>query len=176
MVTDEMLETADALGICPACYQEYIPGNRHIRIHCFSKDVYAVQIKSEALNWRGNLDVPFTELQLHDDFESRLFVPLNSSASRWACSLQNRPGQNSCIVEVNSQGNFFCPGTNRLDLAAAFDRFLQRTVLRLKSTDPMIFRVCAQIVFLCRFEQRPPQFRVILIIALTATEAGESLR
>src|SRR5262249_30053119 len=72
LVSEELLASDESMGLCPAIYQEYVPGTRHIRAQCFGDAVYAAQIEAEALDWRGNLDLPFSVVELDGDVQERL--------------------------------------------------------------------------------------------------------
>ena len=72
MLTEEHLASDDSLCLCPAMYQEYIPGDRHIRVHCFGETVHVVLIESKQLDWRQNLDIPFTIFELDISVQQQL--------------------------------------------------------------------------------------------------------
>ena len=43
---------------CPTFYQEFIPGTRHIRLHCFGNSSHAVMMDSPHVDSRVDLNVP----------------------------------------------------------------------------------------------------------------------
>jgi hypothetical protein len=56
-----------SIRLCPAIYQELVPGRRHLRICCFGHRVIAFGLESEDLDWRWNLkNVGFEPLELPD--------------------------------------------------------------------------------------------------------------
>ena len=74
---DDLSKDVDAsLRVCPAIYQEYVPGTQHIRAHCFGDAVYAALIESDTLDWRANYDVPMRELEISDSLKAQLLSVL----------------------------------------------------------------------------------------------------
>ena len=55
-VTKDQLTSDESIRVCPAIYQEYVPGTQHIRLNCFGGSSYAAIIESTGLDWRSNLD------------------------------------------------------------------------------------------------------------------------
>jgi hypothetical protein len=129
-VSEEMLDKADSLSICPACYQEYIPGDRHIRVNCFGEDVYAVQIESSDLDWRQNLDVPFSKFVVSPNLHSRLQHVLRAlGLTMGVFDLKLDPKDEAVWLEINPQGQFlFVEGITGCDLTTPFVQFLLRSV------------------------------------------------
>jgi hypothetical protein len=68
----------ECLRLCPAIYQECVPGKQHIRAHCFGESVYAVLIESDNLDWRVNYDMPMKEIELSEAIKTRLRAVLES--------------------------------------------------------------------------------------------------
>lgn len=64
MVTEDLLSSDKSMSLCPAMYQEYVPGVRHVRAQCFGDDVHAVLLKSQDLDWRINLNIPSSVYEL----------------------------------------------------------------------------------------------------------------
>jgi glutathione synthase/RimK-type ligase-like ATP-grasp enzyme len=126
MVTPAHLASDASLALCPATYQEYIPGESHIRVHCFGQTVHSVIIKSRALDWRTNLDVPFTPTDLDDNTKARVLSVLKLLGLKMGVvDLKVTPDGEPVWFEVNPQGQFlFVEGLCGLQLAAAFADFL----------------------------------------------------
>ena len=129
-VSEEMLDEADSLSISPACYQEYIPGDRHIRVNCFGEDVYAFEIESSDLDWRQNLDVPFSKFTVSRDLRSRLRYVLRAfDLTMGVFDLKLDPEGEPVWLEINPQGQFlFVEGLTGFDLTTPFVQFLLRSV------------------------------------------------
>jgi hypothetical protein len=134
MLSEEHLASEDSLRLCPAMYQEYVPGNQHIRAHCFGDDVYAVLIESERLDWRENLDIPFTVFDLTEDVKERLRDALRVLRLRMGVfDLKIVQGQQPVWLEINPQGQFlFAEALSGLDLMSTFADFLYQECLQIR--------------------------------------------
>jgi len=121
-----MIACEDVLKLCPAIYQEYVPGTRHIRAQCFGDQVYAAAIESEALDWRPNLDVPFVSVKLDSSVEARLRDVLRRLGLRMGVfDLKIGSDGEPIWLEVNPQGQFlFVEGLSGLPLTRAFANFI----------------------------------------------------
>lgn len=64
--------TNEAIRVCPAIYQEFIPGTRHLRISCFGDGLHAVMLETGALDWRYTLDVHVTRFELDSNTARRI--------------------------------------------------------------------------------------------------------
>ena len=126
MLSEEHLASDDSLRLCPAMYQEFIPGTHHIRAHCFGEAVYAVLIESEELDWRENLDVPFRVFDLDEYVKIRLRQVLRTLGLKMGIfDLKQTQGTSPVWLEINPQGQFlFVEGLGGLDLTSAFANFL----------------------------------------------------
>ena len=70
-------ELADAdIALCPATYQELVPGRRHIRANVFGDRVAAALIESDDLDWRPRSDNPTSPFTLDDDTKNKLQLVL----------------------------------------------------------------------------------------------------
>jgi glutathione synthase/RimK-type ligase-like ATP-grasp enzyme len=128
MLTEEHLSDDTSLHLCPTMYQEYIEGYKHIRAHCFGDEVYAAMIESHDLDWRENLDIPFSVYELDDDTKLRLRKVMRSLGLKMGVidlkisNIDKTP----VWLEVNPQGQFlFVEGLSGIDLASKFSAFLQ---------------------------------------------------
>jgi glutathione synthase/RimK-type ligase-like ATP-grasp enzyme len=126
MLAEEHLASEDSMRLCPAIYQEYIPGQRHIRAQCFGDSVYAVLIESQNLDWRVNLEVPFTIVDLPEDVKMHLCdVCKLLGLKMGVVDLKLTPEDKFAWLEINPQGQFlFAEGLSGLDLTSAFADFL----------------------------------------------------
>ncbi len=124
--TQELVAAEDSIRLAPAMYQEYIPGYRHIRAHCFGKRIYSFEIESEALDWRGNLNVPIRPIQLEGEVEAKLHSVLRQLGLRMGIVDLKRLPTGECVwLEVNPQGQFlFLEGLTGERLGSAFTEFL----------------------------------------------------
>ncbi len=130
MLTEEHITSEDSLRLCPAIYQEYIPGCLHLRVHCFGHAFYTVLIESRELDWRINLDVPFRPFDLPEDTKMRIHRILTALGIKMGI-IDLKLAQNTTPVwlEVNPQGQFlFVEGTSGLGLTSAFVEFLYQEV------------------------------------------------
>jgi glutathione synthase/RimK-type ligase-like ATP-grasp enzyme len=126
-VTTETLPPPDSARVCPAMYQEFVPGNRHIRAHCFGEEVLAVLIESDALDWRADLRVPVKPVELPVAAQDRLRAVVSELNLRMGIfDLKLTTSDELVWLEVNPQGQFlFVQGLCGLDLATAFAGFLR---------------------------------------------------
>ncbi len=126
MIDPAALQQADSIHLCPAMYQEFIPGTRHIRACCFGESVYAAQLESEDLDWRDNLNVPVTILDLPKQVKARLRAVLKAFGIKMGIfDLKFDETGEPVWLEVNPQGQFlFLEGLCGLPLTSAFTDFL----------------------------------------------------
>lgn len=125
-VRPEHLESGGPLVAMPAIYQELIPGTVHLRVNCFGDDVHAVEIRSQDLDWRADLDVPMSPVALPPDLEDRLRSVLADLGLRMGVvDLKLTPEGEPVWLEVNPQGQFlFLQPLVDVDYLEHFCRFL----------------------------------------------------
>ena len=125
-ITEEHLASDQSLRLCPAIYQEYIPGNLHIRAHCFGSGIYSVLVKSDRLDWRQNLEVPFSIFELEEIVKVRLRRILDTLGLKMGIVDLKLTHEGEPIwLEINQQGQFlFAQGLTGLDLISFFAEFL----------------------------------------------------
>jgi glutathione synthase/RimK-type ligase-like ATP-grasp enzyme len=128
---EEHLADADALRLCPTIFQQYVPGSRHIRALCCGDRVHAAVIESEELDWRTNLDVPSTPVDLDGVTIRRLADMLRQLDLRMGVfDLKVDPSGVPVFLELNPQGQFlFVEGLTGMDLIGAFSEFLRDEAL-----------------------------------------------
>lgn len=126
MVSEALLKAEESLKICPAIYQECIPGTSHVRANCFGDAVYAALIESTDLDWRHNLTVPVSSIDLPEDIKMRLRKVLNALGIKMGIFDLKFDEQGELVwLEVNPQGQFlFLEPLCNLHLSAAFSEFL----------------------------------------------------
>ena len=131
-VTDDHLSDDDALRMCPTIFQEYVPGHRHLRVLCCGRRSYAVQIETERLDWRLDLDTPMFPVRLEAAVERQLSDILERLGLRMGVAdLKITPAGDPVWLELNPQGQFlFLEGLTGLDLTGAFADFLRDEGLR----------------------------------------------
>jgi glutathione synthase/RimK-type ligase-like ATP-grasp enzyme len=125
-LTADHLRSDESIALCPTIYQEYIPGERHVRVQCFGKAIYAVAIESRDLDWRGNLNVPVSLVELPAAVEERLRAVLKLLGLKMGIvDLKFTADGDVVWFEINPQGQFlFVQGLSGVDLISAFVNFL----------------------------------------------------
>jgi glutathione synthase/RimK-type ligase-like ATP-grasp enzyme len=124
MLTPEHLVCDDSISLCPAIYQEYIPGKSHVRAQCFGDAVYSVTLKSEALDWRPDLNIPFEVVHLDEEVKGRLRNVMKLLGLKMGV-VDLKFGQDGELVwfEINPQGQFsVCSRSHRRRLNLSFCR------------------------------------------------------
>ena len=126
----EHLESSERLRLCPAIYQEYIPGLKHLRVQIFGDYISAISITSEDLDWRANLNVPCEVYRLDDATVSLLRrVARKLNLRMGVVDLKLNEGVPTWL-EINPQGQFlFVEGLTGLPLNEAVSRFLRQETL-----------------------------------------------
>lgn len=129
-IRPEHLESSERLRLCPAIYQEYIPGNKHLRIQVFGDCISAASITSEDLDWRDNLNVPCEVHDLDATTTSRIRQVVKNLNLRMGVVDLKYDGEVPTWLEINPQGQYlFVEGLTGLPLNEAVARFLRRTTL-----------------------------------------------
>jgi glutathione synthase/RimK-type ligase-like ATP-grasp enzyme len=119
------LEDAD-VTLCPAIYQHFIPGTRHLRINCFGERVAAFAIETEVMDWRRDHAARMTPYAL-DPRTSELSVGLVRKLGLEMGVLDAKllDSGEICFLEVNPQGQFlFLEGATGVDLTGLCAGFL----------------------------------------------------
>lgn len=106
-LVDPRIYDEDTFAAAPAIYQEYIPGDQHLRLNCFGDRSHAALIRARELDWRGNLNVPISryhvEPALHRDVR-RVLDRLELAMG--IIDLKLTPEGEPVWLEVNPQGQF----------------------------------------------------------------------
>lgn len=119
-----------SFAVCPAVYQEYIPGTSHIRLNCFGDRSYGALIETNALDWRPNLNVPISEWSVPESLHRRVRAVLDQLGLEMGIiDLKLTPAGEIVWLEVNPQGQFlFLEGTAGMPLSSHFADFLMAFV------------------------------------------------
>lgn len=97
----------ESFEVCPAMYQEYIPGRRHIRLNCFGDKMFAASIDTDDLDWRLNLNVPIRKWVVPNDIAQLTKLTLGRLGLKMGIiDLKLSPSGEPVWLEVNPQGQF----------------------------------------------------------------------
>lgn len=126
VVSQELLDCDDVLALTPAIYQECIPGTRHLRISVLGERCDAALIEAEALDWRYDLNIPFSPYRLDSGLERQLGAILRElGLVMGVFDLKLTDDGEPVFLEVNAQGQFlFVEGLCGIPLADIFADFL----------------------------------------------------
>lgn len=138
MVDEKLLASDESLRLCPTIYQEFVTGTRHLRINCFGKTINAALIEAEELDWRANLEVPITHVELSDDLKARLHHVLELlNLKMGIVDLKINDEGEPVWLEVNPQGQFlFLEGICGMPLTAAMSEFLYNEARQVSEKRP----------------------------------------
>lgn len=117
----------DAIRVCPATYQELIPGTLHLRISCFGDDLFPVLLETETLDWRYPLDARASPFDLDRTTARRIRHVLARLGLRMGMvDMKLDEAGTPVWLEVNPQGQFmFLEGMcGSLSLSRSFGAFL----------------------------------------------------
>ncbi len=125
-ITPAELEDDDSIRLCPAIYQAEVPGRRHLRIHVFGERVLAVEVESDALDWRPNIDVPMRPFRLEEQ-HARKLIAFNRRLGLEMSIMDAKLDEDGDLIwlEANPQGAFlFAEALADVDLTGALCDFL----------------------------------------------------
>ncbi|MGH3671861.1 MAG: ATP-grasp domain-containing protein [Pseudonocardiaceae bacterium] len=106
-INDPLSIPEQSFVACPAVYQEYIEGRRHIRMNCFGDDVNAALIETVDLDWRPNLNVPVSKWTVPDTLAQQVRSVLQQLGLRMGIvDIKLTPDGEPVWLEVNPQGQF----------------------------------------------------------------------
>jgi hypothetical protein len=120
------LSNDQAIRLCPAIYQEVVDGTQHIRANCFGRDVHSILIESDVLDWRRDLSVPFSPIDLGPSVDRTLTTLIDMLGLRMGIMdlMIDRAGD-LVWLELNPQGQFlFGEALSGRDLTGPFVDFL----------------------------------------------------
>lgn len=123
---EDIKNSKDAIQLCPAVYQEKIEGNKHIRANCFGEKIYSILIESNQLDWRRDVSVPFSIIELDSVIENKLIALLKLLELKMGImDLKFDKNDELIWLELNTQGQFlFGEALTGFDLTDFFSRFL----------------------------------------------------
>jgi hypothetical protein len=126
MATRDLLTDA-AVALCPAIYQEFVPGTCHLRICCFGSGIHAAKLETEALDWRYPLDAAVSPYRLDARTGAQVRQVISDLGLRMGIiDMKLTPDGTPVWLEVNPQGQFlFLEGMCReLPLTNIFSEYL----------------------------------------------------
>lgn len=125
-MTPDLLLDEKSIRLCPAIYQELIPGTRHLRVCCFGDSIHAAVLETDRLDWRYPLDATAGIIELDKNMRSMLTSLLETLGLRMGIfDLKLTPTGEPVWLEVNPQGQFlFLEGMCGLPLTEIFCDFL----------------------------------------------------
>ncbi|MGC1953492.1 MAG: hypothetical protein WA970_13180 [Gammaproteobacteria bacterium] len=126
VVSQELLDSDHVLALVPSIYQECVPGKRHLRISVVGERCDGALIESNTLDWRIDLNVPFSPYPLDSDLEQRLRATLRQLGLVMGIfDVKLTDNDEPVFLEVNSQGQFlFVEALCDIPLADHFAAFL----------------------------------------------------
>lgn len=126
-INKSILKETEGLTICPTIFQEYIPGNTHLRINVFGNNIYSFIIQTEELDWRQNITNPVFYGETSPDLQKKIIDLLRIMNLRMGIfdfKVHKLTGE-TYFFEVNPQGNFlFLDGLTKFPLAEKFADYL----------------------------------------------------
>ncbi|HXU74148.1 MAG TPA: hypothetical protein VN947_32860 [Polyangia bacterium] len=122
----ELLASDEVLALTPSIYQECIAGERHLRISVCGDRCDGALIEAKELDWRCDLNIPFSPYRLDGDLEERLRATLRDlSLAMGIFDVKLTDDGEPVFLEINSQGQFlFVEALCGLPLADHFAAFL----------------------------------------------------
>jgi glutathione synthase/RimK-type ligase-like ATP-grasp enzyme len=126
VVSQELLDSDDVLALAPSIYQECVPGTRHLRISVVGGRCDGAMIEASTLDWRTDLNVPFSRCPLDDALQQQLHVVLRELGLVMGIfDVKITDDDEPVFLEVNSQGQFlFVEALCDIPLADRFADFL----------------------------------------------------
>jgi hypothetical protein len=135
LVDGSMLRDDRQLSLCPAIYQEYVPGSEHLRVCCFGEQVHTALITSPSLDWRRG-PIEARPIALPAATEHALHRVLDNLDLRMGIVDMKLTDQGPVWLELNPQGQFlFLEGLCAMDLPRHFADFLCGEAIRALPAD-----------------------------------------
>ncbi len=129
MVCEDHLNSADSIRSCPAIYQQFISGTKHIRLNCFGRNSFAGLIETNDLDWRPNLNVPIVRWEVPEFLHQQVRKILDTlGLDMGIVDLKLTPTGEFIWLEVNPQGQFlFLEGLTGEPLTEHFANYLVKS-------------------------------------------------
>ena len=126
VVSRELLDSDDVLALSPSIYQECVPGKRHLRISVVGERCDGAMIEASTLDWRMDLNVPFSSCPIDGDLQRKLRAVLGELGLVMGIfDVKITDDEEPVFLEVNSQGQFlFVEALCDIPLADRFAAFL----------------------------------------------------
>ncbi|HEX5079204.1 MAG TPA: hypothetical protein VFV80_08640 [Geminicoccaceae bacterium] len=140
LLTPADLASAD-VTLCPAIYQHFVPGTRHLRINCFGERIAAFAIETPVMDWRRDHAARMTAYPL-DARTAELCALLIAKLGLEMGVLDAKllDSGEICFLEINPQGQFlFLESATGFDLTGLCAAFL----LERARSEPAPQRHCA---------------------------------
>jgi glutathione synthase/RimK-type ligase-like ATP-grasp enzyme len=111
---------------CPTLFQEFIPGNRHIRLHCFGAESHAVLLFTDHVDSRINLNISMQMWNVPDQTHKAVRRVLDALRLEMGIiDLKETPDGELVWLEVNPQGQFlYLEPLSELRLGDVFTQYL----------------------------------------------------
>lgn len=116
----------ESIKICPAIYQEYIQGTKHIRVNVFGNNSYAAEIVTSELDWRKNINTEYKPFTVSDDLHIKIRRTLDElRLAMGVIDIKLDENENPVWLEVNPQGQFlFIEGMTKEPIRKVFADYL----------------------------------------------------
>jgi len=126
LVGRELLENDEVLALSPSIYQECVPGSRHLRVSVVGERCDAAMIEAGTLDWRVDLNIPFSPYRLDGKLQQQLRLILRKLGLVMGIfDVKLTDDDEPVFLEVNSQGQFlFVEALCDIPLADHFAAFL----------------------------------------------------
>jgi hypothetical protein len=126
VVSQDLLDNDQVLALSPSIYQECVPGNRHLRISVVGERCDAALIEAQALDWRKDLNIPFSAHEIDEPLQQQLQCILRELGLVMGIFDVKLTDEGEFVfLEVNSQGQFlFVESLCNIPLSDHFADFL----------------------------------------------------
>jgi hypothetical protein len=127
-VTPDVLVDED-IRVCPAIYQEFVPGSHHLRVCCFGADVHCALLQTDALDWRFPLEAAVEPHRLDRANVDKVVAVVEKLGLRMGIIDMKLDSDGTPVwLEINPQGQFlFLEGMcSEMPLTRLFADFLMR--------------------------------------------------
>jgi glutathione synthase/RimK-type ligase-like ATP-grasp enzyme len=125
LIDGAMLRHDRQLALCPAIYQEYVPGTHHLRVCCFGERCHSALITSSEVDWRGG-PIEARPIETPRETERALREVLDLMGLRMGIvDMKLTDDGRPVWLELNPQGQFlFLEGLCDMQLTRRFGEFL----------------------------------------------------
>ena len=126
LVTPELIACNEDVAVCPAIYQELVPGERHLRVCCFGDAIHTGLLVTGRLDWRYPLDARVEPYELDASTGMLVRALVRRLGLRMGVLDLKLVAEGAPVfLEINPQGQFlFLEGMTELPLTNPFADFL----------------------------------------------------